>query len=393
MLSNDVLDRLLLSRSLIERFRYQPVADRHTIAAHVLAAHDAAELAIAALCSHKGASVKDRATFMDYFEPLAAATDSTIKGKNYFSQLNTVRRDFKHQGITPDKDTWKYVTENTFSYIEIWCEEYLGVPFSSLDQSLLIKDPEVYSLYLSAWKFHDSESYKEALEKIASALDRVLRSQSAFRSIAVGRPKSEDAIFVMGLGISGPVFLALQEFLPEIGTYGPSKGNYIWKQSEFGHPGNWSSSRVRHCFKMFLDIAIRMQDAEWVLRPTERYLLFEFDVSPRNQDVLLTHEVPDLSPHPGQVFVPIFTPTKLEPYTTLKVGTSIQPQSVKLKTSTAEQLLSGKRRIVMTGLVESEPWKEVYAPFDEVQVLCVPRKVDWVQEHYPHLTPIEWDPD
>jgi hypothetical protein len=42
-LKPEVLDRLLLSKSFLERIRFQPVAvhDRHTLAANIIAAHDA----------------------------------------------------------------------------------------------------------------------------------------------------------------------------------------------------------------------------------------------------------------------------------------------------------------------------------------------------------------
>jgi hypothetical protein len=55
-LKPEVLDRLLLSKSFLEKSRFQPVAlyDRHTLAANIIAAHDAAELAIASVCDQLG---------------------------------------------------------------------------------------------------------------------------------------------------------------------------------------------------------------------------------------------------------------------------------------------------------------------------------------------------
>src|ERR1035438_4136880 len=55
-LKPEVLDRLLLSKLFLEKIRFQPVAvhDRHTLAANIIAAHDAAELAIAGVCDQLG---------------------------------------------------------------------------------------------------------------------------------------------------------------------------------------------------------------------------------------------------------------------------------------------------------------------------------------------------
>ena len=73
-LKPEVLDRLLLSKSFLDRIRFQPVPvhDRHTLAANIIAAHDAAELAIAAIadevgCSHMNAG---KTYLMDYFDPI-----------------------------------------------------------------------------------------------------------------------------------------------------------------------------------------------------------------------------------------------------------------------------------------------------------------------------------
>ena len=69
-LKPEVLDRLLLSKSFLEKIRFQPVAshDRHTLAANIIAAHDAAELAIAGICDQLGClPQKGDKYLMDYF--------------------------------------------------------------------------------------------------------------------------------------------------------------------------------------------------------------------------------------------------------------------------------------------------------------------------------------
>ena len=101
-----VLDRLLLSKSFLDRLRFQATAshDRHSIAACILAAHDAAELTIASIsdelgCLHPNAN---KTYLMDYFDPIEKKTGAAVQGKDYLRQLNTVRIQLKHHGVFPD---------------------------------------------------------------------------------------------------------------------------------------------------------------------------------------------------------------------------------------------------------------------------------------------------
>ena len=90
-LKPEVLDRLLLSKSFLEKIRFQPVAvhDRHTLAANIIAAHDAAELAIASVCDQLGCLPQKGASFlMDYFESYKSARYADMYAREYFRNLN-----------------------------------------------------------------------------------------------------------------------------------------------------------------------------------------------------------------------------------------------------------------------------------------------------------------
>jgi len=72
-LAADVVDRLLLGKFLLGHIRSTPVArpDRLTIARHLLAAHDAAELVIAGIAQHLECLPPSPKTYlMDYFEKI-----------------------------------------------------------------------------------------------------------------------------------------------------------------------------------------------------------------------------------------------------------------------------------------------------------------------------------
>src|SRR5690242_12544585 len=102
----EVLERLLLAKSFLDRIRFQPVAihDRYTLASHIIASHDAAELSIAAICDQRGALPANRGNvyLMEYFDPLEKAVGTAIHAKDYFRNLNQTRNGLKHHGLFPD---------------------------------------------------------------------------------------------------------------------------------------------------------------------------------------------------------------------------------------------------------------------------------------------------
>jgi len=121
----EVLDRLLLSKSFLDRIRFQPVAvhDRHTLAANIIAAHDAAELAIAAIADELGCALANagKTYLMDYFDPIEKTTSIGVHGREYSRQLNGVRSLLKHQGLYPDAKQWARVAESVHQHVTKWC--------------------------------------------------------------------------------------------------------------------------------------------------------------------------------------------------------------------------------------------------------------------------------
>jgi hypothetical protein len=105
-----VLERLLLSKSFLDRIRFQPVAvyDRHTLAANIVAAHDSSEFAVAAICDQLGCLPPKRPAYlMDYLGSLKSSQHPTkdVPARAYFRDLNDVRnllKHPKHQGLYPD---------------------------------------------------------------------------------------------------------------------------------------------------------------------------------------------------------------------------------------------------------------------------------------------------
>ena|SRR5436305_9502354 len=130
----ETLDRLLLAKSYLDRTRFQQVnaAAATSVADHVLAAHDAAELGIAAIC-HELDCLPNKKEFSSYFDELAKTTGNAVKYRGYMMTLNNVRVALKHFGVRPDSKQWANVSQTTYEYIADWCTDYLQVNYDELD--------------------------------------------------------------------------------------------------------------------------------------------------------------------------------------------------------------------------------------------------------------------
>src|SRR4051812_45969452 len=99
-LTQDVVERILLSKDLLGKIRFLPIArpDRLTLARHILTAHDAAELALAGIARYLERLPQSSKTYlMDYFSKIREEhPDEGVPGQDYFSQLNLVRAGIKH---------------------------------------------------------------------------------------------------------------------------------------------------------------------------------------------------------------------------------------------------------------------------------------------------------
>src|SRR5450755_3562154 len=293
-LKPEVLDRLLLSKSFLEKIRFQPVAahDRHTLAANIIAAHDAAELAIASVCDQLGYLPQKGVSYlMDYFASYKETRGNDLHGREYFRNLNTARNSLKHQGLFPDSKQWSGVGEAVFQHIAEWCWDNLTVSFAELDESALLLDANVKRLYDEARQSVAQGDFKGTLEKLALALSIVFKENSALRGFEAGNATTEDAIRVVGFGIHGNDFLALQQFLPRVSRWSGDAKTPQWKQSEFGHPGNWREDCAEFCLRTFVDVAVKLQGAQWIPGPLSRNILYDQQIEALKDGVELWRHV------------------------------------------------------------------------------------------------------
>lgn len=393
-LKKEVVERLLLAKSLLAKVRFSSTADPDSkfLASQILTAHDAAELALAAICDERGVlPSKDKHYLMDYFEPLRSLhPQKEVFAKDYFRQLNRVRINIKHDGIFPDPRQWARVGESTWSYVSKWCADYLGIPLQDLDEATLLSSHEAKELYYQAQTAISKEDYKGALELLAKALFTVFRENDALRGLKVGQAKPEDAIRLSGFGVHGNDFLALQEFLPECDESSDTQLVIKWRQKRFGHPGNWRRNSANFCANTFLDVALKIQNASWIPGAIEYGALYEQQVTALKDGVeIWTHKT-----DPDATLLQRMSGTKThrEVVRTLTKGESLRARVTASKPSPTliPSEASETPKTYVLSWDEQEEFIFGYVLAQEVKVTSVPRDSEAVRKYFPWLTETDW---
>ena len=173
--------------------------------------------------------------------------------------LNNVRVALKHFGVRPDSKQWANVHQ-TYEYISEWCADYLQLAFEELDQSVLIVDTDVRYLFQQAKKSVEQGLYQQAFEHIATALMVAFNKCNALSGFEAGKADAEQALRIASFGVPANDFLSLQHFLPYADSAG--KNPPQWKQSQYGHAGNWSSLNAEFCLNTGVNVVVKIQDAD-----------------------------------------------------------------------------------------------------------------------------------
>jgi hypothetical protein len=211
----EILRRLLVSKHLLASTGgLTPYSDPTSVGRAILTAHDASELALAAIADHLHAEVSDRIVLTEYPEKIRKASGAVdpFPGSTFISQLNKARTGFKHAGIFPDPRQWYRVIENTWDWLDQWCALYLGARINEIDVGELLEHTPVRDLYGRAKTLCGGGHYKESLELLGNALLLVLKDVPRVVFPVVGprhqnQPIINQALHLTAFGVNPSDFL------------------------------------------------------------------------------------------------------------------------------------------------------------------------------------------
>lgn len=385
----EVIQRLLLAKSILAPYRFAPWAepDSHTVAVQVMASHDAAYLVFAALADHQGKLNPSKAPSMLKCLELIDLAGTLEKPTTYFRDLNDVRNSLKHVGNLPNTKQWGRVGPVTYGKLSETCRACVSLSLDEIDESSLLRDPTVRAHLVDAKAAIAAREYKQALEEIGKALSVLLDTNAAVGNIFVGEPKAEDAIKLAGFGVPANDFLRLQEFLPRVNSLGDNPFVITWKQSQFGHAGNWREDAANFCLETFLQIAPRIQDARWIPNAIELWYCYEYKVTATEDNVEIWEEV--RSSRIGEALQTKKKISELQKEES-KTFSAIHQPLVELWYDQVEgELFRIVRLWNESAIIGLLPMRFVL--FDKVKITCVPK--EWAHEELARLEEIPWQPD
>jgi len=392
-LRSEIVQQLLFAKYLLSQILFLPEAETSpfSMAKKILIAHDAVEMGIAAIANQIGAlPAQDKRFLMNYFDSIKNKKHKNreLEGKEYCRQLNIVRGNLKHVMILPDPKQWVSVGDKIYSYLSGWCQKYLKISLDDLDNSILISNAEVKSLYDNAKNEFSSGNYQQVLELLAKATYLLFEKNSALRSLQVGIARAEDAIKLAAFGVHANDFLALQEFLPQVSKKSEEDLSIRWNQESFGHPGNWREDSASFCMTAFLDLSLKIQNAGWIPGPISFLAVYEYKIEAIKDNVEIWSE-------DWRTEVSLLSPER-KVIKVLKKGEWIQGHIHRETKSSLGTLGFGLRQ---TNDKEPEKISVISEGFfghvalQDVRITCVPRESDFVKEYLPGLPTIDMQLD
>ncbi len=385
---DDVLKRLLVAKQLLAPARGQltPNSDAVVVAEAVLRAHDAAELALAAIADElRIPGLTGRLYLMNYVELVEKHTNKPLPGATFLRRFNMARDGFKHHGNVPATREWYGVVDQTWSYFDDWCHAYLDLSLDSIDLMALLSDSRVKELCGEAKQLHREERYKEALEHLGMALYYVLESCPGIRAPGLNEPNIHDALTLSAYGVRPSEFLSLQEFLPKV-RKDPSKKKLkvSWDTRKTGHPGNWTGRNIAFCLEAVVDVALKTQYAPWHPNPVEFYWVYDDVITAKRDQVVLWRK----EPVEGFPFF-LESEEKVE-VMRLNRGQSLRGMIVvpREKPGGLAQALGPEATVETVetlGIMSEEIQGFAYVARDDVEISYAPKENEIVRRLFPHI--------
>jgi hypothetical protein len=407
-LRKEVLYRLLLAKSILAGGRNaltgQP--NPHVVALQILNAHDAADLVFASIADHQH-KLPATTKAPSMIECLKLIHTKKSKHEGYFKQLNDARNSLKHVGNLPNTNQWASVAQDVFEKLSNLCQTTLSISLGEVDESELLINNDARAHLTAAKKARASQDFKLALTEIGKALYVSLEDAPDVGSIEVGRAKAEDALKLTAYGVPANDFLRLQEFLPLVptGEFSEHAGRWepsepLWKQSEFGHPGNWREDVVDFCIAACVNVALCIQNASPIPHAREFSDLYEYKVTSRKDQVAVWEDLADEDEHLTEIYSnnarpfrvhkrflckgeSVIVPTQAQPF----VSDDLSPSGDSIKrVRISYDVMSG-----FGAIFGGPPKRADFVNLADVEITCVPKK--WTQEQSLTLPEIPWEED
>src|SRR5450432_1560930 len=170
MLNEPIVKRLVLARYLFELALQNVRAQQETgDAACVNLLQDATEIFLIAALDHLNVPLKPRTEFAQYLDKLSEALQFDLPFRRRLMEINKVRINSKHDGISPNRREIDGYVADTSKFLEEVCQKALNADFWAISLVDLLDDGEAKTFLQEAERSHAAGKYAECLVECRKA--------------------------------------------------------------------------------------------------------------------------------------------------------------------------------------------------------------------------------
>lgn len=268
----------------------------------LISLHDALDNFAGAIATHLNVKSGYFIPTLDKIEAKEKENDATfaLTSRNELVQLNTIRNNIKHQGITPNINQNKALIPKITRFFQDYSLRYFNLNWDLISLADLIKKEIVKNYLKKVESMIDNKAYKEALNKMAVIKFQVF-DESHMRTQLdpkwdFGTPSEEkiklrnstnifphqtdtgwfsdlyDRAKFLEKGIDREGLKQFEDLTAKVGVNNPIEWKYVLSHSHYWGELNWSREICVFCYDFLVDIILKYQGKDW---PVEPKWLFE----------------------------------------------------------------------------------------------------------------------
>jgi len=298
-----IIYRLTLSKSLFKTGikLCKTNVDIFSFSQGIISLHDALDNFAGAISTHLSLNLTGKDTFLiqtlDKIEKNQKQSNPsfTLTSRNEIVQLNTIRNNIKHQGITPNIRQNKALIGPIVTFFQEYSRKIFSLDWDLISLADLIKKESVKNDLKDVEKLIDNGNYKEALNKMAiikfqvfdeSQMQTYLDPEWDFdppseekiklRNSANIFPHQTDTGWFSDLynranflekGIDREALKQFEDLTAKVGINNPKEWEYILEHSHYWGELNWTKETCIFCYDFLVDIILKHQGKDKSVYP------------------------------------------------------------------------------------------------------------------------------
>lgn len=293
----------------------------------LIALHDALDNFTGAVATHLNISLPQESKFLatlNLIQEHERQTDSSFQliSRNELVQLNTLRNNIKHQGITPNIAHNKALIGPIVSFFKEYSRKYFDLEWDVISLADLIKKKETQEALKKVEKLIEDEKYKDALNEMAivkfQVFDESLMEIRMKSHYDLSPPSEEekklressnvfpgqfdrgwfrdlyDRADYLEKGIDRDMMRRFEDLTAKVGISNAKDWNYVLDHGLQWGDLNWTREICVFCFDFLVDSIIKKQgkdkdvEQKWITEVHKIRALNDIQIYDKDHNLLYT---------------------------------------------------------------------------------------------------------